>query len=142
MVNKSMELDLAGLEIWAGEFSKKIKAGDVFYLKGDLGAGKTSFVRALLNSLGFSGPVKSPTYSLIESYDLDNLKIHHLDLYRLKDPSELEQLGLEDLLSEPCIFFIEWPECGEGYLPQATQTIEFLHDPVNPLLRILKTRIL
>ncbi len=144
MGNQILELDLAGLEILAGEIAQKIIPGDVFYLKGDLGAGKTSFVRALLNSLGFNGAVKSPTYSLIESYvlnNLDNLNIHHLDLYRLKDASELEQVGLEDLLTNASVFLIEWPECGEGYLPRPTKVIEFFHHPTEPLLRIIKIEL-
>lgn len=86
------------------------------YLKGDLGAGKTSLVKSLVNSLGYVGEVTSPTYNLIQEYQVEQGMIYHMDLYRLEDPSELEFLGLEDLWSDRSLFLIEWPEKGEGFL--------------------------
>ena len=127
------EMELA---FQACQIAKNMVPGDIFFLEGNLGAGKTSFVRALLQSLGFSGPVKSPTYSLMESYSFPDFSIHHLDLYRLKDPSELEYLDLEDLLKQPSIFFIEWPEQGLGYLPSPTKILKFAHHPTDPNLRL------
>jgi len=79
-------------------------------LSGDLGAGKTTLVGGLLAALGHAGPARSPTYSLIESYRLAGRDIHHCDLYRLRDPEELEDLGLRDLLAGPSVVLVEWPE--------------------------------
>ncbi len=93
--------------------------GLVIYLYGPLGAGKTSFARALLTALGVGERVKSPTYSLIEGYVASGRPAWHLDLYRIADPGELEWLGL-DALSDPAgLVLVEWPERGEGALPAA-----------------------
>lgn len=95
----------------------RFRAGGVVYLRGDLGAGKTTLVRGILRGLGFDGRVKSPSFGLIESYEIDGLAVHHLDLYRLGSPAELEFLGLEDLLSGRELLLVEWPERGGGWLP-------------------------
>lgn len=92
----------------------------VVYLQGDLGAGKSFLVRALIQALGWPAAVKSPTYSLIESYDLAWGPVHHLDLYRLADPEELDYLGIRDLCAQdPSLLLIEWPSKGLGFLPEA-----------------------
>jgi len=93
------------------------------YLNGDLGAGKTSLVKSVINSLGYAGDVTSPTYNLIQEYQVEQGMIYHMDLYRLNDPSELEFLGLEDLWSDRSLFLIEWPEKGKGFLQQANVEI-------------------
>lgn len=87
------------------------------YLQGDLGAGKTSLVRAILRALGETGPVPSPTYTLVETYPLADRKIQHFDLYRLADPEEFEYIGGHDLARETALRFIEWPERGVGEVP-------------------------
>lgn len=94
-----------------------------FYLKGDLGAGKTTFVRAILKHLGVDRRVKSPTYTLVESYELPNTTAHHFDLYRLSEPFALEEMGFRDYLSG--LLFIEWPQNQATYLPPADLTAEF-----------------
>jgi len=93
------------------------------YLYGDLGAGKTTLVRGALRALGYEGAVRSPTYTLLERYELGGRVIVHFDLYRLSDPEELEALGLREWLEEAAMLFFEWPERGEGFLPPATFTL-------------------
>ncbi|MCL5796623.1 MAG: tRNA (adenosine(37)-N6)-threonylcarbamoyltransferase complex ATPase subunit type 1 TsaE [Gammaproteobacteria bacterium] len=87
-------------------------------LEGDLGAGKTAFSQGFIQALLPEARVKSPTFSLIESYQTDRLNLHHLDLYRLQDPEELEYLGLRELFWHS-ICLIEWASRGEGWLPLA-----------------------
>lgn len=91
----------------------------VVYLDGDLGAGKTTLARALLQALGVRGPVRSPTYTLIERYGLDGGEAAHLDLYRIADPEELSYLGLDDIASSARLWLVEWAERGRGALPRA-----------------------
>lgn len=93
--------------------------GLVIYLHGPLGAGKTSFARALLTALGVGERVKSPTYSLVEGYTAGGRPTWHLDLYRIADPGELEWLGLDALSDPAAVVLVEWPERGDGALPAA-----------------------
>jgi tRNA threonylcarbamoyl adenosine modification protein YjeE len=99
-------LDEAALASLAQQLGAAITQGGLIYLIGDLGAGKTTFARALIKALGVADRIKSPTYSLIESYRSALLSIHHLDLYRIADPGELEWLGLPDLLTPDALLLV------------------------------------
>jgi len=101
--------------------------GLVFYLHGPLGAGKTSFARALLTALGVGERVKSPTYSLMEGYMARERPAWHLDLYRIADPGELEWLGLDALTDPGALVLVEWPERGTGALPAADIELRLDH---------------
>ncbi|MEP6484878.1 MAG: tRNA (adenosine(37)-N6)-threonylcarbamoyltransferase complex ATPase subunit type 1 TsaE [Rudaea sp.] len=119
-------VDEAGLVRIAGQLANTVGEGGVIHLVGPLGAGKTTFARALLTALGVGSRVKSPTYSLIESYAVGALGIQHLDLYRIADPEEIEWLGLRDF-ADPQLWLIEWPERAHGAIPAADLVVRLAH---------------
>jgi len=102
----------------------QINAPLLILLNGDLGAGKTTLSRGILNGLGHRGSVKSPTYTLVEPYDLEIGKVFHFDLYRLVDPEELYDIGFNDYLTESQLCMIEWPDKGGSLLPKADMSLQ------------------
>ncbi|MCL4315423.1 MAG: tRNA (adenosine(37)-N6)-threonylcarbamoyltransferase complex ATPase subunit type 1 TsaE [Gammaproteobacteria bacterium] len=108
---------------FGAELARQLRAGDRIYLSGELGAGKTTLVRGLLRGLGHQGAVKSPTFTLVEPYELAGFTIYHFDLYRIKSPLELMDMGLEDYLAPHAICLLEWPERGAGVLPEPDITL-------------------
>ena len=99
------------------------------FLKGDLGAGKTTLTRGVLRALGHSGAVKSPTYTLLEPYEVGTRKIYHFDFYRINDPDELDFIGIDELVEEAALKIVEWPERAAGRLPEPDVTVCFhIHD--------------
>jgi tRNA threonylcarbamoyladenosine biosynthesis protein TsaE len=101
--------------------------GMVIYLQGGLGAGKSTFARAFIHRLGYLGSVKSPTYSLLEAYRLeDGSEAVHMDLYRLADPEEVDYLALDAYENNAKVLLIEWPDKGGGHIPAADLVIDFI----------------
>jgi len=121
-----LSLDIAdteAMERLGAALGAHLRGGEVIYLRGDLGVGKTTLVRGLLRGRGHDGPVRSPTYTLVEPYELPPLTLYHLDLYRLADAEELEWIGIRDLLDATSVALVEWPERGRGVLPAADLSI-------------------
>ena len=107
---------------------KGFKNSLLINLIGNLGAGKTTFVRGLIQELGFDEFVKSPTFTIVESYESDNLKVFHFDLYRIEDDRELQAIGVEDYLTEDnAITLVEWPEKSTRYFNNPDYSIELNH---------------
>lgn len=103
--------------------------GTVVTLQGDLGTGKTTFARGVLRGLGWTGPVKSPTFALVEHYPLSNLYLYHFDFYRFDDASEWDDAGLSELFRDDSVCLVEWPERVAALLPPADVAIALAHDP-------------
>lgn len=115
-------------EAATAEFGRKLAlvtgGRGLITLQGDLGSGKTTLSRALIRALGHDGPVRSPTYTLVEPYELGNFRVLHYDLYRLNDPEELHYLGVRDFLDDDTLTLVEWPERGRPWLPPADLALE------------------
>ena len=131
ILNNADETEAFGAALWA---VLPIKC--LLFLQGDLGAGKTTLVRGLLRAAGYAGKVKSPTYSLIEEYELAGRLLFHFDLYRLKDAEELEWIGMADYLRHQALCCIEWPQMGQGYLPEADFELHLHHHGEQRLIEI------
>jgi tRNA threonylcarbamoyladenosine biosynthesis protein TsaE len=111
--------DAVAMEMLGARLARCVGNGLMVHLQGELGTGKTTLVRGFLRELGHSGSVRSPTYTLVEPYELRARRVYHLDLYRLGDPEELEWIGIRDLLDGDSIALVEWPERGRDVLPPA-----------------------
>lgn len=128
----SRELEsAAATEALGAELLRRLadSPGAVVYLEGPLGAGKTTLVRGLLRAAGVTGAIRSPTYTLLEPYDIDGRAVVHLDLYRLNSPEELYPLGITDYPPERCWWLVEWPERGSGVLPPPDLRVVIEHAP-------------
>jgi tRNA threonylcarbamoyl adenosine modification protein YjeE len=108
--------DMAATQALGGRIAAGLETGDAIALEGDLGAGKTALARAILRALGVSEDVPSPTFTLVQLYETPRLTVRHYDLYRIESASEMDELGLDDALSEGAAL-VEWPERGAGRLP-------------------------
>ncbi len=132
----SRELGLPELESVAVHVLRCANAGDVIALRGDLGTGKTTFVRAALRGMGWTEDVPSPTFTLAQMYDIGDRRIWHFDLYRLSVPQEAIEIGIDEAFSDG-ISFIEWPERLAGLLPANHLEIELMFVPDEDRRRVV-----
>lgn len=134
--------DLAALQAWGEEFGALLPDGGVVALHGDLGAGKTTLVRAIAAGLRVAAldAVTSPTYALVHEYDSPLGAVLHADLYRVRRPEELEQLGWDDALRAARAALVEWPEQVPGAVPAEAWHVELAHVPARPDVRAVRVR--
>jgi len=133
--------NLEETELIGREIAARLTFPSCVYLQGSMGAGKTTLTKSIIRSFGYLGDVTSPTYNLIQEYEVGQGTIFHMDLYRLEEASEIEYLAIQDLWSDTSLFLIEWPERGEGYLQRATAeiSIEKVTEGASDARRIILT---
>lgn len=132
-LNTLEDTELFGAALW-----KALPNNCLVFLQGQLGAGKTTLVRGILRAAGHKGAVKSPTYTLVEEYDINSRKIFHFDLYRVADPEELELIGIRDYMAQDSLCFIEWAELGQNFLPEPDLIVSLAVQSQGRILKISK----
>lgn len=125
------------LRAWGEEVGRAARAPLVIAISGDLGAGKTTLVRAICRGYGVTGEVTSPTFALVHEYQGGTTPVYHLDLYRLDDPAQLTNIGWDEIVSAHALVLIEWPERAGDRLPAEAVPIELEHIPRDPHRRLL-----
>ncbi|WP_130907042.1 tRNA (adenosine(37)-N6)-threonylcarbamoyltransferase complex ATPase subunit type 1 TsaE [Pseudomonas sp. Sample_16] len=115
--------DEEAMTAFGARIAQTTKGHGLIFLEGNLGMGKTTLSRGIIRGLGHVGAVKSPTFTLVEPYEIGDIRAFHFDLYRLVDPEELEFLGIRDYFEDDALCLIEWPDKGAGFLPKPDLTI-------------------
>ena len=128
MNSKQIFTSEAQLTAFAAEIASILVPGDVVYLRGELGTGKTAFARAIIQQRGSADSVTSPTFTLIETYHLGDVSVAHLDLYRIESDAEMEGIGLRDYLDGDWICLIEWPDRAPSMLPDPDLTVNLAYE--------------
>ncbi|MGL5291269.1 MAG: tRNA (adenosine(37)-N6)-threonylcarbamoyltransferase complex ATPase subunit type 1 TsaE [Vibrionaceae bacterium] len=136
-MQETILIDEEGTLQFAARLARACQTSCVIHLHGDLGAGKTTFSRGFIQALGHVGHVKSPTYTLVEPYQIGSWQVYHFDLYRLSSPDELEFMGIADYFTANSIALIEWPEKGQGILPAADIAITLIYHGDNRKLQLV-----
>ena len=131
------ELDEAALVRWGEEFGRALNVPAFVTLSGDLGAGKTTLVRAIARAQGATAPVTSQSYALVSEYASRRGPVIHVDLYRLGGPAELPQIGWDDIVGARAIVLVEWPDRAEGFLPSGQLALHLEHVDRRPDIRRL-----
>jgi tRNA threonylcarbamoyladenosine biosynthesis protein TsaE len=120
--------------------AQELPTDALVFLRGHLGAGKTTLVRGILHGLGYAGAVKSPTYTLLEPYELRSRQVYHFDFYRIVDSQELDFIGIDELISSNALKLVEWPERAEGRLPEADVEIYLQQEGEGRRLEVVNNR--
>ncbi len=129
--------DEAATQSVGEKLAPALKPGMVVFLEGDLGVGKTTLSRALIRALGHVGPVKSPTYSLVEVYVISSLYLYHFDFYRFESPEEFLDAGFDEYFNDAALCLVEWPERAQGCLPPADLRLRLYHAGVGRVLEAM-----